>query len=84
MRRSRIPEHSPDYDSNSGHATLRYWPKTRWREQLDRPITQCDLARVRRSTVEVTILIIDAITTRGIQFPGSNFPGRSVLSELQT
>ena len=73
-----------DYDSNSGHATLRYWPKKKWREQLDRPITRGDLARVRRTTVEVTILIIDAVTMRGIQFPGSNFPGRSVLSELQT
>lgn len=72
-----------DYDSKSGHATLRYWPKKRWRDELDRPISRGDLARIRRSTVEVTVLIIDAVTTRGIQFPGSNSPGRSVLSELQ-
>lgn len=73
-----------DYDSKSGHATLRYWPRKRWRDELGRPISRRDLARIRRSTVEVTILIIDAVTTRGIRFPGSNFPGRSVLSELQT
>ena len=73
-----------DYDSMSGYATLRYWPKKQWREQGDRPISRCDLARIRRGAVEVTILVIDAVTTRGIQFPGSDSPGRAVLPDEET
>lgn len=73
-----------DYDSMSGYATLRYWPRKQWREQWDRPISRHDLARIRRTAVEVTILVIDAITTRGIQFPGSDSPGRAVLPDQET
>ena len=70
-----------DYDSKSGYAALRYWPKKQWREQGDRPISRDDLASIRRAAVEVTILVIDAVTTMGIQFPGSDSPGRPMLSE---
>ena len=73
-----------DYDSMSGYATLRYWPRKQWREQGDRPISRHDLARIRRAAVEVTILVVDAITTRGIQFPGSDSPGRAVLPDQET
>ena len=73
-----------DYDSMSGYATLRYWPRKQWRDQGDRPLSRCDLARIRRAAVEVTILVIDAVTTRGIQFPGSDSPGRAVLPDQET
>jgi hypothetical protein len=71
-----------DYDTRSGYATLRYWPRKQWREQGDRPISRDDLARIRRAAVEVTILVIDAVTTRGIAFPGDESPGQDVATEL--
>ena len=73
-----------DYDTKSGYATLRYWPRKQWREQGDRPISRDDLARIRRAAVEVTIMVINAVTTRGIQFPGSDSPGRTMLPDQET
>ena len=73
-----------DYDSKRGYATFRYWPKKRRREQDDRSISRQDLAHIRRAAVEVAIRVIDAVTTRGIQFPGSDSPGTQVLSVPKT
>ena len=74
-----------DYDATSGLAALRYWPRGKWSEQLehgDRRLSRGDLARIRGAAVEVTIAVIDAVTTRGIAFPGSESPGQDVAAEL--
>ena len=72
-----------DYDTKTGYATLRYWPRKQWREP-DRPVSRDDLARIRRAAVEVTIMVIDAVTTRAIQFPGSDSPGTTMLRDQET
>ena len=73
-----------DYDSRSGCATLRYWPKKKRREEGDRPISRHDLVRIRHAAVELTILVIDAVTSKGIRFPGSDSPGKPVLRDHET
>lgn len=74
-----------DYDSTSGLAALRYWPRGKWSEQLehgDRRLSRDDLARIRSAAIEIAIAVIDAVTTRGIAFPGTESPGRDVAAEL--
>ena len=68
-----------DYDDERGVATLRHWPRKGWREHSERQISVGDLASVRQETVEITMSVIDAISSNGIQFPGSRGPGAEVL-----
>ena len=74
-----------DYDAKSGLAALRYWPRGKWSEQFehgDRRLSRGDLARIRSAAIEIAIAVIDAVTTRGIAFPGTESPGRDVAAEL--
>ena len=69
-----------DYDAQTRRATLRHWPRGAWDEQSERMISRDDLAKIGRSTVDLTVRVINAVTRRGIQFPGSTSPGAPVLS----
>ena len=66
------------FDPDSGVATLRYWKKKEWRQRSSRALSTTDLARIRRKTVDLTFRVIDAVTRRGIQFPGSTSPGKEI------
>ena len=71
-----------DYDEHTGRATLRYWPRGRWDEdaQSERLISRDDLAKIGRTTVDLTVHIVNAVTRQGIQFPGTTSPGKEVLA----
>ena len=64
-----------DYDGKSGQATLRHWPRKGWREQSEQPISRADLAAIGHDAVDITWRVIEAVTSNGIQFPGSESPG---------
>lgn len=68
-----------DYDDERGVAILRHWPRNGWREHSERSISVGDLAEVRQETVEITFCVVDAVTSNGIRFPGSDGPGESVV-----
>ena len=71
-----------DYDVHTGRATLRYWPRGRWDEdeKSERLISRDDLAKIGRTTVDLTVHIVNAVTRQGIQFPGTTSPGKEVLA----
>lgn len=64
-----------DYDDKNGQATLRHWPRKGWREQSEQPISRADLAAIGHDAVDITWRVIEAVTSNGIQFPGSEGPG---------
>ena len=64
-----------DYDEKSGQATLRHWPRKGWREQSEQPISRADLAAIGDDAVDITCRVIEAVTSNGHQFPGSEGPG---------
>ena len=64
-----------DYDAGTGSATLRHWPRKGWREHTERPMSREDLAAMGRDSVDIAIRVIDAVTSNGIRFPGSDSPG---------
>ena len=69
-----------DYEAESELAELLFSPRKGWQQQSARSVSQHDIAVVRREAVDIALYLIDAVTSRGIQFPGSNSPGREVLS----
>lgn len=69
-----------DYDCDSDRATLRYWPRKGWREHSERPISVVDLAAIRSEAIDITVNVINTVTSNGFEFPGSASPGEPVLS----
>ena len=77
LRNALCHGHWPEFNEANGAGRLRYFArKNRQYVEIDEWFTREDIARIRCDAADVTMDLISLVTSLGVQFPGSNSPGR--------